>query len=79
MRILWWDFLFIERTTSAIEKYLIYMFEKKESSPMGSRKEQEKVLPWDLLICELFYPTTKDIIQSNIFLQRFPVKMLQCF
>ena len=34
---------------------------------MGSRKEEEKVFPWDLLRSEFFYPTRKDIVDTNSF------------
>ena len=34
---------------------------------MRSLKEEEKVLTWDLLRSELFYPTRKDIVNTNSF------------
>ena len=34
---------------------------------MGSCKEEEIFLPWDLFQSELFYPTRKDIVDINLF------------
>ena len=45
--------------------YLTYMFKEKLSLLVGSKKEEDKVLPWDLLRSELFYPTRVDLIQTN--------------
>ena len=32
---------------------------------MGSCKEEERVFPWDLLRSGFFYPTRKDIVDTN--------------
>ena len=47
------------------EEYLTYMFDSKQSSPVGSRKLEDKILPWGVLRDELFHPTRSDIVQSN--------------
>jgi hypothetical protein len=41
------------------------MFNEKESNPIGSRAKDKKVKPYQLLCEELFYPTWKDICQTN--------------
>ena len=52
----------------SLQEYLDFMFNNKQGSLVGSRKEEDKVLPWDLLRSELFYPTTKDIVNTKSFL-----------
>ena len=47
--------------------YLKYMFENKKSNAVGSRKEEEKVLPFHKLKDQLFYPDRVDIMQTNEF------------
>ena len=49
-----------------LKEYMTFIFEEKHSIPIGSRKFKDKVLPWDMLRDELFYPSRKDIIQSNM-------------
>ena len=46
--------------------YLKYMFDHNTSSPIGSFKTKEKVTPWDILCCDLMFPSRKDIIQSYV-------------
>ena len=41
------------------------MFEEQHSCPVGSQSEKDKLFPYDLLRAELYFPTRKDIIQSN--------------
>ena len=50
-----------------LQEYLDFMLEKKQGSLLGSCKEEDKVLPWDLLLSELFYPTRKYIVDTNSF------------
>lgn len=45
--------------------YLQFMFEEKQSSPVGSRWEEDKVLPFDELRAAVFYPTRSDIRQTH--------------
>ena len=65
------DFMFgifdpIVKKVTPFGEYLEYMFEHKKSSPIGSFKNEEKVTPWDLLRCDLMFPTRSDIVQSNL-------------
>jgi len=46
-------------------EHLSFMFETKKSFPVGSHTETDCVLPWKMIIDELFVPTRKDMIQSN--------------
>ena len=57
----------ITKKLPPIQEYLDFMFENKQCSLVGSRKEEEKVLQWYLLRSELFYPTRKDIVDTNSF------------
>ena len=50
-----------------LQEYLDFMFENKQGSLVGYRKEEDKVLPWDLLRSKFFYPTRKYIIYTNSF------------
>ena len=52
------------------QQYLQYIFEEKQSNPVGSRSDENKFLPFDELRAELFYPTRKDIRQSTSFCLR---------
>merc|ERR1712086_306158 len=45
--------------------YLRMIFEEKRSRPIGSMLDNDKVLPYDLLRAQLFYPTRVDIRQSH--------------
>ena len=45
--------------------YITYMFEERTSSRVVNSKLVEKVLPWDMLRSELFYPTRLDIVEST--------------
>ena len=47
-----------------LQEYLDYMFEGSKGCLVDSRREVDKVLPWDILRCELFYPTRRDIVQT---------------
>ena len=51
-----------------LQEYLDFMFDNKQGRLEGSRKAEDKVFPWDLLRYELFYPTRKDIVNTNSFL-----------
>ena len=64
------DFMFgifdpIKKKVLPFADYLEYMFDHKTSSSIGSFKTNNKVTPWDLLRCDLMFPTRKDIIQSQ--------------
>ena len=43
------------------------MLDNKQGRLVGFRKEEEKVLPWDLLRSGLFYSNRKDIVDTNYF------------
>ena len=46
--------------------YLNYMFTEKSSHPIGgSRTQDDKVLPYDILIAELFYPVRNENRQTH--------------
>ena len=47
------------------KEYLEYMFEENTCFPFGSKSPLKKILPWDLLRAELFYPVHVKNIQSN--------------
>ena len=46
-------------------EHFSFMFETKKSFPVGSHTETDCVLPWKMIIDELFVPTRKVMIQSN--------------
>ena len=63
------DFMFgifdpIKNKVPPFAEYLEYMFDHKTSSPVGSFKTEDKVTPWDLMRCDIMFPTRKDIVQS---------------
>ena len=62
-----------------LQDYLDYMFERKTSYVIGSRKEEDQVLPWDDLRAAVFYPTRKDIIQTNDFCPQLAVEAATVF
>lgn len=47
------------------QEYLQHMFEEKRTFALGSRKDNDRWLPFDELIAELFYPSVDYIRQSN--------------
>ena len=51
----------LSETIDPFKEYLEYMFEEKMSI-VGS--SGDKVLPWDLLCAELFYPSQADVVQT---------------
>lgn len=57
----------LARSIEPFQDYLTFIFEGKRSNRVGSRAEEDKVLPWHLVREELFFPTRKDIIQSTEF------------
>ena len=52
----------IAKKVKQFEEYMEYMFEHKKSSPIESFKNEEKVTPWDLVPCNLMFPTIRYII-----------------
>ena len=50
-----------------LREYLDFMFNEKRSGLVGSCTKEDRILPWDLLKSELFYPTRKDVLQTNSF------------
>ena len=46
---------------------------------MGSRKEEDKVLPRYLLKSQLFYPTSKDIVDTNSFCSKLTCEAASIF
>ena len=57
----------ITKKLPLLQEYLDFMFDNKQGILVGSRKEEEKVFPWDLLRSEFFYPTHKYIVDANSF------------
>ena len=57
----------ITKRIPPLQEYLNFVFENKQGSLVGSRKEEDKVLSWNLLLSELFNPTCKDIVNTNSF------------
>ena len=47
--------------------YLTYIFEEKQGSLIGPHQLEDRILPWDQLRAELFYPTRVDIIETHDF------------
>ena len=46
---------------------------------MGYQKEEDNDLPWDLLWSESFYPTRKDIVDTNSFCIEFTCEAASIF
>ena len=67
----------ITKKLPPLQEYLDFMFDNKQGSLVGSRKEKDNVLPWYLLISEFFYPTRKDIVNTNSFLLNSHAKQHQ--
>ena len=55
----------IRKKLPPLQEYLDIMFDKKQGRLVGPCKEEDNVLPWYLLRSELFYPTCKDIVDTN--------------
>ena len=55
----------IAKKVNPFEEYMEYIFEHKKNIPIGSFKNEVKVKPWELLRCDMMFPTRRDIIQSN--------------
>ena len=53
------------KKVNPFEEYMEYIFEHKKSSSIGSFKNEENIIPWDVLRCDMMFPTRRDIIQSN--------------
>ena len=47
------------------EEYREYMFEHKKSIPIGSLNNEDRVTHWELLHCDMMFPTCREIIQPN--------------
>ena len=54
----------IRDTVIPLDECLTMMFEEKRGNVLSSRSEEDKVLPYDLLRAELFYPTRVDVRQT---------------
>ena len=54
----------ITDTVTPLDEYLTMMFEEKQGNVLSSRLEEDKVLPYDLLHAELFYPTRSGVRQT---------------
>eukprot|EP00957_Ditylum_brightwellii_P105449 8038795-Ditylum_brightwellii.AAC.1 len=48
-----------------LDKHLKYIFEEKQSHAQGTKGGDHTVLPWDELQASVFYPTRKDICQTE--------------
>ena len=57
----------LTRKIPPFEQYLDYMFNEKQSNLVGPCTTEERVLPWDMVRTELFYPTRVDMIETNPF------------
>ena len=49
------------------KEYLTNMFEDRQSCIVVLQAEEYKVYPYDFLRAELYFPTRKDILQSDTF------------
>jgi hypothetical protein len=47
--------------------YLTYMFSEKRSNLVGPCTKEERVLPWEMVRSEMFYPTRVDLIETTTF------------
>ena len=56
----------IKKKLPQLQEYLDFILDNKQGSLVGSRREEDKVFPWYLLRSE-FYPTRKDIVDTNSF------------
>ena len=55
----------ISDRVKSFAEFMQYKFEELTCFPFGSRSPLEKILPFDLLRAELFYPTCSANIQST--------------
>ena len=55
----------IAKKVKPFQEYMEYMSEHKKSIPIRLFNNEYKITPWDLLCCDLMFPTCRDIIQSN--------------
>ena len=67
----------ITKNLPSLQEYLKFMFCNNHGSLVGSLKEDDNVLPWDILGSELFYPTRKDIVDTKSFLLNSHAKQRQ--
>ena len=52
----------IAKKVKPFEEYMEFILEHKKSSPIWSFKNGKKVSHWDLLRCNLMFPTCRHII-----------------
>ncbi len=57
----------IKKKLPPFKKYLKELFEEKTSYVVGSRDKDAKVLPWEMVLDEIFDPTRIDICESHNF------------
>ena len=57
----------ITKKLPPLQEYLYFMFKNKQGRISSSRKEKDKVLPWDLLRSKLFYPTLEYLVDTRLF------------
>jgi hypothetical protein len=57
-------FVELSETIDPFKRYLEFMFEEKLSRAIGG-KDEDKVLPWDLLRAAVFYPSRVDIMETD--------------
>jgi len=48
-----------------LKSYLTYMFEEKESNVVDSKSKEDRKLPFDLAVAELYYPTRAENRQTT--------------
>ena len=56
------------------KEYLTYMFEERQSCPVWSQAEADKLYQYDLLRAELYLTAWKEIIEYNTFSSLISVK-----
>ena len=57
----------ITKKLPPLKDCLNLILDNKQVRLLGSRKEEENFLPWDLLRSGLFYPNRKDIVDTTYF------------
>ena len=55
----------LTRKIPPFKQYLTYMFDEKSSNLVGPCTKEERVLPWDMVRTELFYPTRVDMLETT--------------
>ena len=69
----------ISKRVPPFDEYMTFMFEEKEGNVVGSTDEEDRVVPYDLIRCECFYPERIEIVQTGKICETLAVEAAATF